>query len=107
MIPVQQQANGVDCGVSALAFCQYVLAVGLNPTNILFDRSKMRRNLMSCLESNNMTRFPTLVDQSPKQCKSKAIKLRLYCSCRMHWVPSDEKIKSRYVLFWIHSQCSR
>ena len=48
-------------GIFALAYAME-LAHGFDPSNFIFDQSKMRDHLFNCLENNRLTRFPkTLV----------------------------------------------
>ena len=46
---VQQQPNGVDCGVFAIAFAT-ALAFGNDPTRKRFNVKKMHRHLRDCLK---------------------------------------------------------
>ena len=46
-MPVQQQTNGSDCGVFAVAFAA-CLVYGENPSNVTFDIPKMRPLLRQC-----------------------------------------------------------
>ena len=39
-LPVQQQSNGVDCEIYALAFCFYILSKRTNPINVFFNQGK-------------------------------------------------------------------
>jgi len=57
IMPVQQQRNGVDCGVFAIAFASS-LAFGEDPCITTYDTTKMRDHLISCLEKNEITVFP-------------------------------------------------
>ena len=54
---VQQQTNGVDCGVFGLAFAT-ALCFGKNPCDILLNRRKMREHLWWCIESGTVAMFP-------------------------------------------------
>lgn len=56
-VPVQQQLNGFDCGVFAVAFAT-CLVYGTKPDNINFDLSKIRQHLYDCLKNNQITPFP-------------------------------------------------
>ena len=49
VIPVQQQRNGSDCGIFAVAFAT-CLVLGILPESVQFDLSKMRSHLHSCLK---------------------------------------------------------
>ena len=57
-VPVQQQANGSDCGVFSIAFVTS-LVYGQNPANVTFIINQMRPHLLQCLRGGVMTPFPT------------------------------------------------
>ena len=48
IINVDKQVNGSDCGVYALAFATE-LAHGSDPSNFIWDTSKMRSHIVSCI----------------------------------------------------------
>ena len=50
---VQQQENGVDCGVFAIAYTTS-LALGKNPSLCSYSVSLMRQHLVSCLGKENV-----------------------------------------------------
>ena len=58
VIPVQQQNNGCDCGVFAIAYAT-CLVHKKDPLTAEFDIPKMRPNLLHCLKSGHMDLFPT------------------------------------------------
>ena len=47
-LPVQQQKGVLDCGLFAIAFALEI-CMGKNPQYILFEQTKMRQHLHSCL----------------------------------------------------------
>ena len=55
--PVQQQNNGNDCGIFAIAFACY-LVNGRDPRQVTFDPSRMRSHLAECLRNGKMRNFP-------------------------------------------------
>ena len=57
-VRVQQQHNGSDCGVFAIAFST-CLVYGQNPVSVTFDSPRMRAHLLRCLKSGTMELFPT------------------------------------------------
>ena len=57
-IPVQQQKNLSDCGVSSIAFATSLL-YGENTMNVTYNINQMRPYLMQCLKGGNITPFPT------------------------------------------------
>ena len=56
--PVQQQTNGSDCGVFAVAFAT-CLVFGVDPTFINFDAQGMRSHLATCLRYGRISLFPS------------------------------------------------
>ena len=58
-VPVQQQLNGSDCGVFAVAFSTS-LVYGFDPQDYTFDIPIMRRHLCQCLRMGELTMFPTI-----------------------------------------------
>ena len=54
---VQQQENGVDCGVFAIAYGTS-LAFGKNSTLCSYNMPLMRQHLVNCLEKEMMYPFP-------------------------------------------------
>ena len=60
VFPVQQQSNGVDCGIYALAFCFYILSKRTNPVNDFFNQEKLKPHLLHCLTGGKMIHFPML-----------------------------------------------
>lgn len=56
-VSVQQQTNGSDCRVFAIAFTT-CLALGTNPTHVTFDIQGMRSHLVACFKTEKMSMFP-------------------------------------------------
>ena len=59
VVPVQQQLNGSDCGVFAIAYATS-LAFMHDPKTIQYDIPKMRPHLLNCVKSSKMEQFPTV-----------------------------------------------
>ena len=57
VVPVQQQMNGSDCGVFAVAFAT-CLVFELNPSDFMFDIPRMRPHLLECLRAGEIKVFP-------------------------------------------------
>ena len=57
--PVQQQGNGSDCGVFAIAFATCLVHL-VDPVTVDFDIPKMRPHLISCFKSRFLHLFPVL-----------------------------------------------
>ena len=56
-LPVQQQPDGFNCGVFAIAFAAEILD-GQSPIEASFDVAKMRDYLILCLEQETLHPFP-------------------------------------------------
>ena len=54
---VQQQSNGSDCGIFAIAFAA-CLVFGIDPSHVNFDVPTMRPHLAACLRNKNISLFP-------------------------------------------------
>ena len=57
-IGMQWQSGISDCGLFALAFTT-ALCSGQDPATLNFDQSRMRRHVLSCIQSGCVTPFPT------------------------------------------------
>ena len=91
ILPVQQQIGGVDCGLFAIVFLQFILSCKQNPMGVSFEQSSMRNHFLKCLKNNRLEMFPQ-TEHFKKTCKEKVIKLELYCTCRQIWVESNNRV---------------
>ncbi|XP_047141341.2 uncharacterized protein LOC124816267 [Hydra vulgaris] len=115
VLPIQQQTNGVDCGLYAIAWARQILEVkGIPSTSLMFEESEMRKHLLMCILKNRLDVFPTTINPAMfKKCAAKDFRIRLHCSCRMFWTHKDENIFSRQMAQcftckeWFHRQCER
>ena len=86
LIDTQKQTNGVDRGLFAIAhLTEFCIKGVLNP-NVGFDTKKMRTHLQYCLESGNLSCFPT-VPRRPNirnrnRTKYKSVPINLHCRLR-------------------------
>ena len=64
---VHQQHNSSDCGVFAIAFATHV-TLDQGPEGVTFDVGAMRRHLFQCLRDGKLTPFPSLENNSKKNC---------------------------------------
>ena len=69
----QQQSNGVDCGVFAIAFISYILSQHKSPIDAKFNSSKMRPHLLHCSLEDKVTEFPR-TEHAINKCFEKTIK---------------------------------
>ena len=56
-LPVQQQTNGDDCGLFAIAFATD-LAANIEPTTRKYDQEKFREHLLKCFKYGEISIFP-------------------------------------------------
>jgi CRISPR/Cas system-associated endoribonuclease Cas2 len=75
VLPVQQQTNGVDCGVHAIASAIEFLVNDGDPL-AHFDLRCMRQHLATCLEQGEMESFPRS-SKKPRGRKPKIIELKI------------------------------
>lgn len=84
-LPVQQQTNGDDCGLFAIAFATD-LAANIEPTTRKYDQEKFREHLLKCFKYGEISIFPgvkhNVVFQSNLVSKTSQKTYRLFCICR-------------------------
>nr|XP_047143262.1 uncharacterized protein LOC124817350 isoform X4 [Hydra vulgaris] len=115
VLPVQQQTNGVDCGIYAIAWARQILETkSLPSTNLMFEESEIRSHLLKCISNNQIEIFPATKNPfSFRRCAAKTFRVPLHCSCRMFWVPGDEDIYNRQMAQccacsrWFHRECEK
>lgn len=103
-IDVQWQSGMSDCGLFALAFTTS-LCSGQDPATLSFDQQQMRSHLLSCIESECITLFPTWGVRRNRQ-KPKAQLIAVYCICRL----IDEgtpMVQCAICDDWFHTACVR
>ena len=93
VLPIQQQSNGVDCGVYAIAYA-LCIASEQDPSTISFEQVSMRNNILQSLKDNKLLPFKTNL-KPVKRCKQKSIEMDIFCSCRMFWTSSDKWVYGR------------
>ena len=90
---VQKQTNSVDCGLYALAFATS-LVNGINPEDETYSVEELRPHLLKCLQDGKMKQFPRESETTHQRVRATtAVKLNLYCHCRMPWRPSDNEVR--------------
>ena len=111
-LPVQQQTNGVDCDLFALAFCSEVLLRNSNPVGIYFQEDKLRSHLLHCLAADKKAEFPKSTKEN-KICGEKLFHIDIFCSCRMPWKKNEKNIYEKQMAKccsykeWFHRMCER
>ena len=85
---VQQQRNGVDCGI--LALCYAVdLTFNTNPVGRHYDLPKLRGHLYKCLTQKKFAPFPTSSRSVRHLCKPSIIHVEFHCTCRTTLCKND------------------
>ena len=106
---VQQQGNGVDCGVFAIAYAM-LLAFGKCPSLCSYNVPLMRQHLVNCLEKKMM--YPFQKQNSTKRvlkCKRIQLLLGIYCSCRSvcQHEKEDPMVECMRCYEWLHQKCEK
>nr|XP_047124266.1 uncharacterized protein LOC105849580 [Hydra vulgaris] len=110
--PTQQQQNGSDCGLFAIAYATDIL-FGINPVDSNYDHTKMRAHLVDCFRQNLMSTFPQAsFSKRIKRGRQKIVLQDIFCSCRMSFFDSDvETDKGLFMAQcsncseWFHKRC--
>ena len=84
---VQQQSKGVDCGAFAVALTMDLL-FGFTPKKRNYDESKLRSDLLMCLEKGRLVPFPQSTETRKKPKQSLTL-IDVYCKCRAAFFESD------------------
>ena len=88
-LPVQQETNCVDCGLLAVAFATN-LTHNENPVRRVYDTTKLRQHLVSCLENGKMSVFPSHSSNKKKDFKATVNGIGIYCPCQMPYYNTSE-----------------
>ena len=101
---VQRQKGSNDCGLFALAFATS-LCIGDDPSQLNYIQDKLRPHLITCLEKNCLTFFPTC--QLTKRCPrvSTQKKFPVYCLCRQPEANGDRMVQCASCQEWFHDEC--
>jgi len=99
---VDQQGNGYDRGLYAIAFATSLLA-GENPTELRYDAAALRGHFGACINAGAISPFvSTLEYRHPKV--NHEIEVDVYCICRC---PDDGKlmVECEGCQEWFHASC--
>ena len=107
---VQQQGNGYDCGIFAIAF-QTDITFNHKLEQRTYNQSVMRKHLLAQLENETMTPFPQQTKRV-KRGKEVTHRFPLYCKCQVSFFEDDRKEdKEVFIAFcsvcreWCHKRC--
>jgi hypothetical protein len=101
---VQQQDNGTDCGVFAVAFATHIV-YGSDPECVVFDTKLMREHLIGCLHKKEMSVFPVLLNKRGKFCIPGHLSIKVYCTCNGIHDPKDPMVECSKCQKWFHARC--
>ena len=105
VLPVQQQQNGSDCGVFAVAFLVEV-ATGGDVNTVIFRPEAMRGHLAKCIKENKFSPFPKR-QRRTKIARAEActITIKVYCVCRLPETFSATMFDCDSCHEWFHNDC--
>ena len=110
VMPVQQQKNGVDCGLFSIAFATS-LAFREDPSNSTYDSAALRPHLIKCLKSGRISPFPKIEGKRVVRCKPSTHTVEIFCSCRTPWTAqrnSSYDMAQCYMCSeWYHKRCEK
>ena len=112
-IPCQQQPDGFNCGVFAIANATSLL-LQEDTFNSSFEVDKMRSHLKVCLTNKELTPFPTCRSRrnNPQFVITRDVDVEVHCTCRMPF-HKDLRAKRGKALVqcgtcsqWFHRNCA-
>ena len=101
---IQQQTNGSDCGLFAIAHIVEFLHTGKINPNILFNATKFRDHLCKCLENKRLEPFPKSFKRNVKKKEVKPIIIPLFRCCHLPEVVAD-MVACDNCGEWYHKHC--
>lgn len=87
--PVDQQSNGTDCGVFAIAFAT-ALCYNMDPTLLKFNRRAIRAHLLDSLKNEYLGIFP--FEEKSSADNEKSVAMPVYCDCRLPYNPTKDQM---------------
>ena len=80
------------------------LALGNDPTEVVYNQPDLRPHLVKCLESATISPFPSLKTRNPANNVTRVEECTIFCYCRM---PDDhtEMIQCDNCDNWFHCHC--
>ena len=84
-VPCDWQHDGFNCGIFAIANAT-CLGLGVDPSDLQFDVSKMRNHLLDCLRKKEMSAFPLIERRTGRPAAKKVVsepkQVEVFCTCR-------------------------
>ncbi|XP_053377467.1 uncharacterized protein LOC128547884 isoform X1 [Mercenaria mercenaria] len=103
---VQKQDNSIDCGLFAVAYATSYCIRQKLCFDLIFDPFKLRQHLISCLENETMSEFPTTKKTLSTRRKKlqKIISIENYCICNLPACLGDQ-VQCDKCSRWYHKHC--
>ena len=103
--PVDQQTNGTDCGVFAIAFAT-ALCYNMDPTSLKFNRRAIRAHLLDSLKNGYIGIFP--FEEKSSAGYEETVAMPVYCDCRLPYNPTkDQMAECTNCKKWFHQACQQ
>ena len=100
---ISKQTGLNDCALFAMAVITH-LAIGEDPTTVIFDQDGLRSHLTMLLESGNIYPFPVLRKRRQSEKIHKVQTFKIYCDCRMPYC-GELMVKCNTCCEWYHYKC--
>ena len=104
-IESQEQHNGSDCGVYAIATA-VSLCNGIPPIHVVWDQTKMREHLFNCFENRLLIPFPGSKSANENTVIA-TTEVKLYCNCRFPENRKKKMAQCGICYQWYHQGCEQ
>ena len=101
---VHKQTGGNDCALFAMATITH-LALGKDPTTVVFQQRELRSHHLKSLESRTVGLFPVSQTRKRKEAEIKVDSFKIYCTCRLPDDGRDSMICCDVCSEWFHERC--
>ena len=103
--PVQQQSNGTDCGVFAIAFAT-ALCYQLNPASLKFNRQVIRAHLWDSIQNGYLGIFP--FEEASSKEVDRSLTIQVYCDWHLPYNPNKNRMaECSECKQWFHKKCQQ
>ena len=106
LMNVHKQTGSTDCALFAMA-CITHLALGEDPTSVIFRQSELRSHLIKSFETLTIKKFPVSKTRKPISRESKVESFEIFCTCRLSYHKKDKRdmIECGVCKEWYHGKC--
>ena len=87
--------------------CITHLALGEDPTSVIFRQSELRSHLIKSFETLTIKKFPVSKTRKPISRESKVESFEIFCTCRLSYHKKDKRdmIECGVCKEWYHGKC--